>query len=507
MSAWVLVVVSLTANVFLTFVALKKKELVFEEEEEEEEEGRSPSSSVGGDLETEVAGAIRRRQNSSIWRSFDNLSEHVAAIEALLPSLLESVASSESSCACENASLCARIAPRPDKEVLGYGGSVLDLARGGAVERKHWKTIAARLTTVVGGAYSDNWSSDRLCDAHANGVRFLLGNPSASANLPKCQSECGCAEWCDACDRPPYWNCFFNTTNVAVWIAEALEKVGSRRADGLVFDVESHAHGYAPYVGTQVFYDAYGLFGATYTALVALTTSTARLVLPGAIFGAAVAWAPTGVDGRFYDYAGLAAGLDFLFVMDYCVRSQVYDRCVAHGNGYMDVTHGWQQYLAAGVPSNKLFAGVNWAGQSWPCIDTDDHVDVCRVPLEGGDGFRGVNCTDAVASEIDFSDAQAILRNRSRHQKRLVAERRFDPYTKLAYFNWRSESGGLLHQTWFDDVEALTHKYAAAATLRLGGVGPWTFTKLNYSSSDPLVFNDTTAMWTALDVYLEEEGR
>ena len=33
------------------------------------------------------------------------------------------------------------------------------------------------------------------------------------------------------------------------------------------------------------------------------------------LVGAAVAWNPTGVDGRFYDYAGLAAGADFLFVM------------------------------------------------------------------------------------------------------------------------------------------------------------------------------------------------
>lgn len=47
------------------------------------------------------------------------------------------------------------------------------------------------------------------------------------------------------------------------------------------------------------------------------------------------AWSPgipSGIDGRAYDYIGLAKASDFLYVMQYDTRSQIYDQCVASSN-------------------------------------------------------------------------------------------------------------------------------------------------------------------------------
>lgn len=459
---------------------------------------------VARQLSLDVATAIDHRRQSAIWMAFDNLTEHVAALQLVLPELRERVRQAETGCACQVSSDCARLRSTPAHQILGYSAGVLDLARGNEIERCHWEeNVAPRLTTVVSGAYSENWSLDRLCDAHSAGIRFVLGNPQGADNLPQCQRDCGCSEWCEACNKEPYWNCFFNVSNVASIVQAWVVEVAERYADGFVFDIESHANDYSPFVGSGTpFSDAYGLFAATYTAMAALAAATVRAVLPGAIVGAAVAWAPTGVDDRFYDYAGLAAGLDFLFIMDYCVRSQVYDRCIAHGNGYMDVVHGWQQYIAMGIKPEKLVAGVNWAGQSWQCYPDDpDNVDVCRIDLSQVQStFRGVNCSDAAASEIDFKDALNLLRHGD-PDRRLVADRRFDAYTKLPFFNWRSNTNETLHQTWYDDIESLGYKYAAARDVGLAGVGAWTFGKLNYSTDDPLIYNDTASMWAALDTF------
>lgn len=47
-----------------------------------------------------------------------------------------------------------------------------------------------------------------------------------------------------------------------------------------------------------------------------------------------VAWSAPCIDGRCYDYEGLAMASDFLFVMAYDLRSQIYDLqdCIASAN-------------------------------------------------------------------------------------------------------------------------------------------------------------------------------
>lgn len=74
-----------------------------------------------------------------------------------------------------------------------------------------------------------------------------------------------------------------------------------------------------------------------------------------------VPWSPLDVDGRSYDWAGLAAAADLLFVMAYDQQSQMWGRCVAGANSPLPaVRRGLQQWLAAGVPPGKLVLGLPW---------------------------------------------------------------------------------------------------------------------------------------------------
>ena len=62
---------------------------------------------------------------------------------------------------------------------------------------------------------------------------------------------------------------------------------------------------------------------ADYVALVNLTAQTLRGAVPGASVSVDVPWSPFDVDGRNYDWAGLAAAADTLFIMAYDTASQV----------------------------------------------------------------------------------------------------------------------------------------------------------------------------------------
>ena len=47
------------------------------------------------------------------------------------------------------------------------------------------------------------------------------------------------------------------------------------------------------------------------------------------IVAVAVPWSPLDIDGRAYDFRGLAAVADIFFVMAYDTRSQIFDQCIA----------------------------------------------------------------------------------------------------------------------------------------------------------------------------------
>eukprot|EP01043_Picozoa_sp_COSAG02_P049647 COSAG02_NODE_5008_length_4726_cov_3.358764_4_plen_142_part_00 len=83
-----------------------------------------------------------------------------------------------------------------------------------------------------------------------------------------------------------------------------------------------------------------------------------------------VGWSPDNVDGRYYDIPALTAAADFLYVMDYDVRSQVVDRCLAGSNSPVgSATLGLSKWLQAGVPAQQLILGVPWYGYGYSCIE------------------------------------------------------------------------------------------------------------------------------------------
>lgn len=64
-----------------------------------------------------------------------------------------------------------------------------------------------------------------------------------------------------------------------------------------------------------------------YTELVRQTTTVFHQVIPGSSVSVDVPWSPYDVDGRNYDWAGLSAAADLLFIMAYDTQSQVTGTC------------------------------------------------------------------------------------------------------------------------------------------------------------------------------------
>jgi hypothetical protein len=66
---------------------------------------------------------------------------------------------------------------------------------------------------------------------------------------------------------------------------------------------------------------------ADYVALVNLTAQTLQDAAPGATVSVDMPWSPYDVDGRNYDWRGLAAAADTLFIMAYDTASQASCTC------------------------------------------------------------------------------------------------------------------------------------------------------------------------------------
>ena len=109
-----------------------------------------------------------------------------------------------------------------------------------------------------------------------------------------------------------------------------------------------------------------------------------------------VAWSPNCTDGRCYDAVGLSRNTDFLVVMAYDERSQIYDSCIASANSAGSTTaSGVQSYLDLGIKAEKLVLGLPWYGYNYPCINLTS--DVCYIkPVP----FRGASCSDAAGMYV-----------------------------------------------------------------------------------------------------------
>lgn len=263
---------------------------------------------------------------------------------------------------------------------------------------------------------------------------------------------------------------------IQVWIQEQLKAVQTNFADGLNIDIEGSTQN-----GTN-----------EATLLLQLVQNTS------AAFKAAnkdyqvtfdVAWSPNCIDGRCYDYSGIAAATDFVVVMSYDERSQIYDACVASANSALSTTaEGIGYYLKLDIPPDKLVLGQPWYGYDYPCLSlTEDSL--CTIPKVP---FRGVNCSDAAGTQLSYTDIRDLVRTSTTFIQ-------WNDTLQSPFFNYKSSSGEQ-HQVWFDNTESLSLKYALAAQLGLHGLAIWNVDQVNYGDSPDQKFL-REEMWDAITIF------
>ncbi|KAL4440207.1 hypothetical protein ABPG75_003208 [Micractinium tetrahymenae] len=368
----------------------------------------------------------------------------------------------------------------------------------------------SQLTTVA-------WNDDPqlMCTAHAAGARVVLDGRGA--------------------DSPVL---YANATARAEWISDRVRFAQERHLDGINFDLEDPI---AP--GNPL--------ARAYAALVAEAATAFHAAIPGSQVSVDVPWSPHGIDGRHYDWAGLAAAADLLFVMAYDMQSQIWGSCVASANSPLPlVRRGLGQWLELGVPAKKLVLGLPWYGYVYPCTNSayqGAQERLCALPPVA---FRGCPCSDAAGRQMCYADiARAIRRGRrgagsiamassassreaaaeagaggthsgsggsgSRQRRAAAVEAAAAEGAELvceqpaldggqaslvARCHYASNASDAV-QVWFDNPASLTAKYRLAAELRLRGVGFWNLECLDYSCADAQCRQETQAMWAAVRAF------
>ncbi|CAI5711035.1 unnamed protein product [Hyaloperonospora brassicae] len=301
------------------------------------------------------------------------------------------------------------------------------------------------LTTVA-------WNEDKqlLCHAHSKGVKVVVKH-----NFDDVLQLC-------------------NGTARQDWIKAAYSKIVLNYADGVNIDTEKPMH------------------GATSRCLGSLVNELRVELEQHALTMNAqitfdVPWAPRGIDGRYYPWRELSLAADFLFVMSYDMRSQVYDTCVAGANSpFALVKQGLQEFLLAyDVTPDKLVLGVPWYGYRYQCLEREggglDNAPWCPIePMP----FFGAPCSDATGQQVDYGDIRRLIERQG-----LVEQ--WDPVTQTPFVSYSSEGQPL--QIWFDNPRSLRDKYALVRELGLRGVGMWNADTLDYSAA-----NDSAIMWSSL---------
>ena len=345
-------------------------------------------------------------------------------------------------CPCEDAALCNAVTAGPRPEVVGFVTSLNNYMF------YNWSEITT-LALFTGSQYS----YPLMCYAHAKQVRVVLGVDFDVTQLG-------------------------NATKRQEWIATQLATIQKLYADGINIDIE----------------DPIGKGTVEMKLLVVLvleTYSAFKKANPNYQVTFDVAWSPDCIDGRCYDAVGLAAAVDFLIVMSYDERSQIFGDCIASANSPLSTTaEGIQKYIALGIPADQLVLGLPWYGYDYPCLSVSPD-DICTIPEVP---FRGVNCSDAAGIQLAYSQICALLPTST-------SGRIWNASLLSPYFDYVSAGGGR-HQIWYDDPQSLTLKYQFAQKVGMKGLAFWNVDTLDYSgSSGSKALTD--AMWGAISAFLK----
>ena len=363
--------------------------------------------------------------------------------------LLDPNATYPGECPCKDKALCEiQTAPRFEKELFAFH------VAGEGYNMQQWRRYDwSRLTTVALWEFLDS-SAELYCYAKSKRVRVVV--PAS----PEVAVYGGT-----------------NESAKAAWTAGVAETVRRYFADGVNMDTEDAI---AP--GNRTSRDG-------------LTDMVKRVreALPeGAVVGYDVGWMP-GIDGRFYDVAGIAEHADYLLIMAYDMASYIFGACLATPNSPPpQVLQGVLNYLALVDPSQLVLA-VPWYGREYPCVSgTAKEARYCPIAAAP---WRDANCTDAKANAVDFSSMPAKT-------AASVDGAHTDAILEQSWMNFVDKDGNV-SQLWYDDLASLEAKYRIVKDKGLRGVGVWTANMLDYGPAPS--FNDsskvpqaTRDMWTSI---------
>ena len=133
-------------------------------------------------------------------------------------------------------------------------------------------------------------------------------------------------------------------------------------------------------------------------------------------------------------------------------------------------------------------------GYDYPCqesLETITESSYCTIDLVP---FRGVNCSDAAGRERTFADIQNVRANDP-----TASDVRVDESTETPFFHYVDTKSSKVHQVWYDDEKSSSLKYNVALDLGIRGVGPFTYSDLDYSNDR--ASKQAFAMWNALATY------
>mmetsp|Transcript_10508 Transcript_10508/g.21258 ORF Transcript_10508/g.21258 Transcript_10508/m.21258 type:complete len:378 (-) Transcript_10508:31-1164(-) len=344
------------------------------------------------------------------------------------------------SCPCSDKNLCTPVDKHYDLETFGFGA---DNFQAGF----DWGSI----TTVAWGS-----GSDLVCEAHTHGVRVIAGV------------------------SPPLTD---DQDKIAEFVSATVASVQENFYDGVTFDWESPVDG---------FDDSNNAY---YLDVIQQTTKALKAINPNYQVSVCAAWSPNGIDGRYYDYQALAAATDYLYVMCYDTRSQIFDQCVASANAPANLCkNGIEAYRQIGVPDEKLILGIPWYGYRYECVDpafdpaVDKTCEIAQVP------FRGVNCSDAAGTEVAYSGIRSII-NSGLNSSAVMR----DSYMNVPFFNYVDPDTSKVYQVWYDDPESLSTIYKWVIDKGLGGTGPYRWDQLDLAGNP----DESQEMWDAIKVVRE----
>ncbi|XP_075040112.1 di-N-acetylchitobiase-like [Mixophyes fleayi] len=344
---------------------------------------------------------------------------------------------SSAACPCSDPALCEPIRDTRDFEVYVF------YTRG-----SNWKNYDWTQVTTV--ALFGKYDPELMCFAHSKGARLVLKGAVKLEDIVDPEQR-------------------------SAWVTQQVNLAKSQYMDGINLDIEEtvlqHTKEYR-----------------ALTALVQETTEAFHREIPGSQVTFDVAWSPNCIDLRCYNYTGIADLCDFLFVMSYDERSQIWTECecIAGANAALNATiTGYMQFINLNIDPKKLVMGVPWYGYDYTCLQLSE-TNQCKIEKRP---FRGAECSDAVGRQVPY---RVIMKQVNSS----MTGRLWDDVQKSPYYNYK-DSKGQIHQVWYDDPESIALKAAYIRTFALRGIGMWNGDLLDYSN-DTIAQQQTKDMWKAL---------